>query len=161
VEYIGDKELAMQKIKTFLTFNDRADEAARFYTSVFKDSSIERTTHTPDGGVLTVEFRLEGQDFVALNGGPYFKFTEGISLSVTCEDQQEVDYYWSKLTEGGEESECGWLKDPFGVSWQITPRQLMEAISDPDPEKSKRAIDAMMQMQKIDIATIERAVEGM
>ncbi|HEY3266348.1 MAG TPA: VOC family protein [Armatimonadota bacterium] len=151
----------MQKIKTFLTFNDRADEAARFYTSVFKDSSIERTTHTPDGGVLTVEFRLEGQDFVALNGGPYFKFTEGISLSVTCEDQQEVDYYWSKLTEGGEESECGWLKDPFGVSWQITPRQLMEAISDPDPEKSKRAIDAMMQMQKIDIATIERAVEGM
>ncbi len=150
----------MQKIVTFLTFKDEAEEAARFYTSVFKNSSIDRVTPGPDGAVLVVSFTLEGQQYVALNGGPTFTFTEAFSLMVNCEDQSEVDYYWEKLTDGGEESVCGWLKDRFGVSWQITPRRLMELIGDPDPERARRAFEAMLEMRKIDIATIERAAEG-
>jgi predicted 3-demethylubiquinone-9 3-methyltransferase (glyoxalase superfamily) len=157
----------MQKIVTFLWFEDKAEEAVNFYTSLFKDSKIVNTMRYgeagpgPAGSVLTVDFQLNGQDFVALNGGPQFKFTEAISLLVNCEDQEEVDYLWQKLTaDGGEESQCGWLKDKYGLSWQIVPTILNEMLSDPDPGKSGRAMQAMLQMHKIDIPTIKRAYEA-
>jgi predicted 3-demethylubiquinone-9 3-methyltransferase (glyoxalase superfamily) len=157
----------MQKIVTFLWFEDKAEEAVNFYTSLFTDSKIVKTMRFgdagpgPAGSVITIEFQLNGQDFVALNGGPQFKFTEAISLLVNCEDQEEVDYLWQKLTaDGGEESQCGWLKDKYGLSWQIVPTVLSEMLSDPDPAKSGRAMQAMLQMQKIDIPTLKRAYEA-
>lgn len=157
----------MQKITTFLWFDDDAEEAMKFYTSIFKNSKILSTSRYPEGTpgtagtVMTGTFQLEGQEFMALNAGPEFKFTEAISLFVNCENQQEVDDLWTKLTaDGGEESQCGWLKDKFGLSWQIIPKQLGEMLGDKDPAKAKRALDAMLQMHKIDIKTLERARDG-
>jgi predicted 3-demethylubiquinone-9 3-methyltransferase (glyoxalase superfamily) len=154
----------MQKIITFLTFNDQAEEAAKLYTTIFKDSGITNTTYYPQGtympagSVMTVEFELAGQKYVALNGGPYFTFTTGISLSVSCADQAEIDYLWDHLTaNGGEPGDCGWLKDRFGVSWQITPAKMGQLLSSDDPARVQRKMAAMMQMHKIDIATLEQA----
>jgi predicted 3-demethylubiquinone-9 3-methyltransferase (glyoxalase superfamily) len=156
----------MQKINPFLWFNTQAEEAARFYTSIFKNSSIETTTYYtesgpgPKGSVMTVAFDLDGQKFVAINGGPNFKFTEAISFVVNCETQEEVDYFWNKLSEGGKEVECGWLKDKFGLSWQIVPTALPKLFQDKDPERSKRVMEAMFKMKKLDIATLEKAYRG-
>ncbi len=148
----------MQKITTFLTFNNQAEEAANFYTSIFKNASITGVTPGPDGAVMLVNFQIDGQEFSALNGGPSFSFSEGMSLFVSCEGQAEIDYFWEKLTvNGGEESMCGWLKDKFGVSWQIIPTALGRLFSNPDPVKAGRAMQAMLQMRKIDIATLEQA----
>ena len=159
----------MQKITPFLWFDDSAEEAMKFYTSVFKNSKIGSVTRydeagskaagRPKGSVMTAAFQVEGQEFVAINGGPVFKFTEAISFVVNCESQEEVDYYWGKLTDGGEESQCGWLKDKFGLSWQIVPTILSKLLSDPDPQKSKRTMQAMLQMKKIDIAKLKEAAE--
>jgi len=155
----------MQKITTFLWFDNQAEEAAKFYTSIFKNSKIISISRYGEAGprpaesVLTVNFQLEGQEFIALNGGPEFKFTEAISLFVDCADQAEVDELWSRLTAGGEESMCGWLKDKYGLSWQIVPRQLFDLINSPDAEKSRRATEAMFQMRKIDLERIRRASE--
>lgn len=155
----------MPKVITFLTFNDQADEAARFYTSIFRSSGITGTTRYPEGApapagsVMTVCFELEGREFVALNGGPQFSFSQGMSISVQCETQEEVDEYWSRLTEDGEEVACGWLTDKFGVSWQIDPTILMKMLSDPDPAKVKKAMDAMYTMKEIDTAALKRAWE--
>ena len=154
----------MQKIINFLTFNNQAEEAAKLYTTIFKDSGITNTTYYPQGtympagSVMTVEFELAGQKYVALNGGPYFTFTTGISLSVSCADQAEIDYLWDHLTaNGGEPGDCGWLKDRFGVSWQITPAKMAQLLSSDDPVRVQRKMAAMMQMHKIDIATLEQA----
>jgi predicted 3-demethylubiquinone-9 3-methyltransferase (glyoxalase superfamily) len=155
----------MPDIITFLTFNDQAEEAARLYTSIFPNSKITATTHYPDlpglppaGSVMMVSFELDGRAFVALNGGPTFTFSQGISISVLCDTQEEVDRYWGKLTsDGGQEVACGWLTDKFGVSWQITPRLLIEMVSDPDPSKVGKAMAAMMTMTKIDVEALERA----
>ncbi|MBD2755698.1 VOC family protein [Spirosoma validum] len=153
----------MQKITTFLTFNDQAEEAANLYTSVFKNSKIVNVSRYAKGGnmpagmAMTVTFDLDGQKFTALNGGPHFTFSEGISLSVDCQNQEEVDYFWEKLSEGGEPGPCGWLKDKFGVSWQIVPSALTKLLQDKDPEKAKRVMQAMLKMSKIDIATLEQA----
>ena len=155
-----------QKITTFLWFDGRAEEAADFYTSIFKDSKILNVARYGDGGpgpkgsAMTVNFQLEGQEFIALNGGPMYKFTEAISLLVDCDTQKEVDDLWSRLTAGGEESMCGWLKDKFGLSWQIIPSALFRLMSDPDPAKSKRVVEAMLQMRKIDVPALERAHAG-
>lgn len=155
----------MQKITPFLWFDHQAEEAMNFYTSIFKNSKVGGVTRygggSPgeEGRVMTASFELEGLQFTALNGGPEFKFTEAISFLVDCESQAEVDELWAKLTEGGEESQCGWLKDKFGVSWQIVPRELYELINNPDPEKSRRATEAMLQMQKIDLQVIREAAE--
>ncbi len=150
----------MQKITTFLTFNDQAEAAVTLYTTLFKDSRIV-STQRHDNKVLTVEFELAGQRFVALNGGPSFSFAEGISLCVNCESQQEIDELWSKLTaDGGAESMCGWLKDRWGVSWQIIPTVLPKLIGDKDPAKAGRAVQAMLKMRKMDIAELKRAHEG-
>jgi len=153
-----------QKITTFLWFDRRAEEAARFYTGLFKNSkvlSVSRLGDAPGGPVTIVTFQLEGQEFMALNGGPQFQFTEAISLYVDCETQQEVDALWEKLTaDGGAPSMCGWLKDKFGLSWQIIPSALTRLMQDADPEKAKRVMDAMLEMQKIDIARLERAHAG-
>jgi predicted 3-demethylubiquinone-9 3-methyltransferase (glyoxalase superfamily) len=166
-------ENKIQRITPNLWFNTEAEEAAKFYTSIFQNSRIGRMTHygserhefdeISEGTVMTVEFQLEGQSFVALNGGPQFQFTEAISFIVNCETQEEVDYYWEKLTEGGDEKAqaCGWLRDQYGVSWQIVPAELTEMISDPDPEKSARVMKALLQMpKKIDIETLKQAYEG-
>ena len=163
----------MQKITPFLWFNDQAQEAANFYTSIFKNSKIGRILRydeeaakvsqsgRPAGSVLTIEFEIEGQKFVALNGGPQFKFTESISFVVNCETQKEVDYFWEKLTaDGGEESQCGWLRDKFGVSWQVTPTVLIDMLHDKDAKKSERVMKAMLQMQKIDIKKLDAAYAG-
>ena len=156
----------MQKITPFLWFDNNAEEAMKFYTSIFKNSKVGRVTRYgdagpgPKGSVMTAEFELNGQQFVALNGGPVFKFTEAISFVVNCESQQEVDYFWEKLTAGGQEVECGWLKDKFGLSWQIVPTILPKLLSDPDPAKSQRAMKAMLKMKKIDIAGLQRAYDG-
>ena len=153
----------MQKITPYLWFDHQAEEAADFYTSIFKNSKILSVTRYgdagpgPKGSVMVVTFQLEGQEFTALNGGPVFQFNPAISLYVDCANQEEVDWLWGKLTEGGEESQCGWLVDKFGVSWQIVPRQLIDLMNDPDPEKSQRVMQAMLQMSKIDVATLERA----
>ncbi|WP_338874361.1 VOC family protein [Spirosoma sp. SC4-14] len=156
----------MQKITTFLTFKNQAEEAAKLYTSIFENSQIDRISYygegtpAPAGSVMSVSFRLNGQEFIALNGGSYFSFSEGISLFVDCKTQQEVDDYWEKLSEGGEKGPCGWLKDKFGVSWQIVPAGLNKLLQDKDPEKAKRAMNAMMKMSKLDIDALERAAEG-
>jgi predicted 3-demethylubiquinone-9 3-methyltransferase (glyoxalase superfamily) len=155
----------MQKITTFLTFNDQAEEAANLYVSAFDKSEILSISRYGEGGpgpagsVMTVAFRLDGQEFVALNGGPSFSFSDGISLSVSCETQEEVDHYWEKLSDGGEEGPCGWLKDRFGVSWQINPTALGQMLQDEDPNKARNVMQAMLQMKKIDIATLRRAYE--
>jgi predicted 3-demethylubiquinone-9 3-methyltransferase (glyoxalase superfamily) len=152
-----------QKIVTYLWFDGQAEEAAKHYTSIFKNSKILSVTRYGDAGpgpkgtAMIVNFQLEGQEFIALNGGPQFKFTEAISLLVNCDTQKEVDDLWNKLSAGGEEGQCGWLKDKFGLSWQIIPTVLTELIQDRDPEKSKRAMQAMLQMKKIDIAALKRA----
>ena len=157
----------MQKITTFLWFDKEAEEAAKFYCSIFKKSKILGTMRNFEGvpgskaDVLTVEFRLGDQEFVALNGGPQFKFTEAISLMINCKDQKEVDYYWEKLLAGGgKESACGWLKDKYGLSWQVTPTILMKMIADKNRKKAQRAFNAMMQMVKIDIRKLKEAYDG-
>jgi predicted 3-demethylubiquinone-9 3-methyltransferase (glyoxalase superfamily) len=153
----------MQKITPCLWFDTEGEEAARFYTSVFPNSRIVDVAHygsagpRPEGMVMTVSFELDGQAFVALNGGPDFSFNEAISLQVDCETQEEVDAFWSKLSDGGEEGPCGWLKDRYGVSWQIVPTRLTELIADPDREKSQRVMQAMLSMKKIEIDALERA----
>jgi len=155
----------MQKITPFLWFNDQAEEAVNFYVSIFDDAevlNISRYEGGPmEGKVLTAVFQLNGQEFMALDGGPEFSFTEAISFFVHCESQEEVDYYWEKLTEGGDESaqQCGWLKDKYGVSWQIIPTALPELLNHPDPEKAQRVMQAMLQMKKIDIQGLRQAAE--
>jgi predicted 3-demethylubiquinone-9 3-methyltransferase (glyoxalase superfamily) len=156
----------MQKITTFLTFDDQAEEAVRFYTSIFPDSQIlsERRYGPagpgPEGSLMTASFELAGQEFMALNGGPSFSFSQGVSLFVDCEDQAEVDDLWEKLSAGGEPNVCGWLTDKFGVSWQIIPRRLGELLDDDDPEKANRVMEAMLGMEKIDVEGLEAAYEG-
>lgn len=156
-----------QKITTFLWFDRNAEEAVNFYVSVFKNSEIRNITHYgdagagPQGTVMTVDFDLDGQRFVALNGGPTFKFTEAISLMVNCETQQEIDYFWEKLSgNGGKEVECGWVKDKFGLSWQIVPNYISEVWEEGDEEKTNRLMKAVMQMKKFDIEGLKKAVEG-
>ena len=156
----------MQKITPFLWFDHQAEEAANFYISVFKNSKILSVSRygegapRPAGTAMIVNFQIDGQDFMALNGGPEFKFTEAVSLFVNCETQEEVDTYWEKLSAGGEKGQCGWLKDRYGLSWQIVPTALGELMSDPDPEKSRRVMEAMLKMSKIDINALKRAYEG-
>jgi predicted 3-demethylubiquinone-9 3-methyltransferase (glyoxalase superfamily) len=147
----------MQKITPFLWFNDNAEEAMNFYVSVFKNSKILNVTPGPNGKVMSATFQLDGQEFMALNAGPQFPFTEAISFFVHCETQAEVDELWEKLTTGGEESRCGWLKDQFGLSWQIIPAVLGELLGDKDPEKAGRVMQAMLQMGKIDIKALQQA----
>jgi predicted 3-demethylubiquinone-9 3-methyltransferase (glyoxalase superfamily) len=155
----------MQKITPFLWFDSKAEEAMNFYTSIFKNSkigSVNRWGDTglgPKGSVMSATFQLDGQEFMALNGGPQFKFSPAISFFVNCETQDEVDDLWEKLSEGGEKSRCGWLKDKFGVSWQIIPTALGKLMNDKDPEKSKRVIQAMLQMDKIDVKGLKQAYE--
>ena len=155
----------MQKITPFLWFDNQAEEAMNFYTSIFKNSRIVNTKRYgdagpgPKGSVMTGTFILDGQEFYALNGGPHFKFTEAISLFIKCETQEEVDLFWDKLSDGGQKSRCGWLKDRFGLSWQIIPSSLGRLISDPDPARAGRAMQAMLGMQKIDIAALEQAAD--
>jgi predicted 3-demethylubiquinone-9 3-methyltransferase (glyoxalase superfamily) len=155
----------VQKITPFLWFDDKAEEAMNFYVSIFRNSRIVSVSRYGEGGpgpsgtVMTGTFQLDGRDFMALNGGPHFKFTEAISLFVNCETQEEVDQLWEKLSEGGEKSRCGWLKDKFGLSWQIIPRALGEMLGDKDPEKAKRVMMAMLQMTKIDIRALKQAYE--
>ena len=161
----------MQKITPFLWFDDQAEEAVNFYTSLFKNSKIGRIfrnpqeaaekTGRPVGSVLTIEFEIEGQKFVALNGGPLFKFNESVSFVINCETQEEVDYFWGKLiADGGEDSACGWLKDKFGLSWQVTPTVLIDMLQDSDEKKSGRVMQAMLQMQKIEIPKLKAAYGG-
>jgi predicted 3-demethylubiquinone-9 3-methyltransferase (glyoxalase superfamily) len=155
-----------QKITPNLWFDTQAEEAAAFYISVFKNSRIVKTTpYTesgpgPAGSVMLVEFELDGQRFVGINGGPLFTFDEAISFEISCEDQAEVDFYWDRLTEGGEESQCGWLKDKYGVSWQVVPEGMDEIFADPDPEAAKRAVQAMFTMRKLDVAALRAAAAG-
>jgi predicted 3-demethylubiquinone-9 3-methyltransferase (glyoxalase superfamily) len=160
----------MQKITPFLWFDGNAEQAVKFYTSIFKNSKVGKTTRydeagekvagRPAGSVMTVEFRLEGQDFVALNGGPHFQFTEAISFVVNCQTQAEVDKYWKKLSAGGKQVQCGWLKDKFGLSWQIVPTVLGELLSDPDAAKSQRVMEAMLGMVKLDVKKLKQAYAG-
>ena len=160
----------MQRITPFLWFDGQAEEAAKHYVSIFKNSRVGAVTRydeasakasgQPKGSFMTVEFELEGQSFTALNGGPHFKFTEAISFVVHCETQAEVDHFWEKLAAGGQEIQCGWLKDKFGVAWQITPTILLEMIKDKDPQKAQAVMTAMMQMKKIEIEPLRRAYEG-
>ena len=162
----------MSKIAPCLWFDDNAEEAAKFYTSIFRNSKIKQISHysdaaaqvagRPKGSVLTVAFELDGQEFTALNGGPIFKFTEAISLMVNCENQDELDHYWNKLAEGGDpkSQQCGWLKDKFGVSWQIVPTAIAKMMADPDPVKTNRVMQSLLQMKKLDIATLQNAYQG-
>jgi predicted 3-demethylubiquinone-9 3-methyltransferase (glyoxalase superfamily) len=156
----------MQKITPFLWFNDNAEEAVTFYCSVFKEAKAGQMVRYgkggpgPEGQVLTASFELFGQKFAALNGGPLFNFTEAVSFVVNCETQEEVDYYWENLCQGGTPSRCGWLKDKFGLSWQIVPTALSKLLGDKDPAKAGRVMQAMMQMDKIDIAALEKAANG-
>jgi predicted 3-demethylubiquinone-9 3-methyltransferase (glyoxalase superfamily) len=153
----------MQKIYPMLWFDNQAEEAVNFYTSIFKNSKIKDILHTPEGGpapagtVLTIDFQLDGVDFTALNGGPIFKFTEAVSFVIDCATQDEVDYYWDKLLEGGRPDQCGWLKDKFGLSWQVVPKRLMELLLDKDKARAGRVMQAMMKMVKLDIKTLEEA----
>jgi predicted 3-demethylubiquinone-9 3-methyltransferase (glyoxalase superfamily) len=155
-----------QKIVPNLWFDTEAEEAAEFYVSVFKDSKILAVTHYPESGpretgmVMTVEFELEGQRFVGINGGPEFKFDEAVSFAIECETQEEIDYFWDRLTDGGRESQCGWLEDRFGVSWQVVPTGIEEVFSDADPERAERAMKALLTMGKIDLAALRSAAEG-
>jgi predicted 3-demethylubiquinone-9 3-methyltransferase (glyoxalase superfamily) len=156
----------MQKITPFLWFDTQAEEAAKLYTSLFKNSSIGKISRYPPGvparagEVMTVEFTLDGQDFIAMNGGPHFNFTPAVSMFIKCETQAEVDKLWAALTDGGTEDRCGWLKDKFGLSWQVVPNGLQELLQDKDPGRAQRAVTAMMQMQKLDIAVLEEAAAG-
>jgi predicted 3-demethylubiquinone-9 3-methyltransferase (glyoxalase superfamily) len=163
----------MQKITPFLWFDNQAEEAVKFYTSIFKNSKAGKVLRydeeaakisqsgRPVGSVLTIEFELEGQKFTALNGGSQFKFNESVSFVVNCDTQAEVDYFWDKLTaDGGQESACGWLKDKFGLSWQVVPTALIDMLQDKDPKKSERVMKAMLQMQKLDIKTLKDAYAG-
>jgi predicted 3-demethylubiquinone-9 3-methyltransferase (glyoxalase superfamily) len=162
----------MQRITPCLWFDDNAEEAVKFYTSIFKNSRIKTVTRyseagkeihgKPSGTVLTIAFELDGQEFTALNGGPMFKFNEAISLAVNCDSQKELDDYWAKLTEGGDAraQQCGWLKDKFGVSWQVVPTSLPKMLNDPDPKKSERVMAAVLQMKKIDVGRLEQAYGG-
>jgi predicted 3-demethylubiquinone-9 3-methyltransferase (glyoxalase superfamily) len=162
--------ITKQKITPCLWFDTEAEEAAKFYCSVFKDSKLGKVSryteagrevhHKPAGSVMVVEFEIEGQTFTALNGGPNFKFNEAISLQVRCETQAEVDYFWGKLTQGGQEGPCGWLKDKYGLSWQVVPAAIPKMMTDPDSRKSERVMNAFLKMKKLDIAAIERAYEG-
>ena len=159
-----------QKITPFLWFNNKAEEATKFYTSIFNNSRIgkiarygsesEKASGRPAGSVMTVEFQLEGQDFVALNGGPHFKFTPAISFVVNCKNQRELDKFWKKLSAGGKKVQCGWLEDKYGVSWQIVPTVLGTLLADPDPRRSNRVMEAMLKMNKLDIGGLQRAYEG-
>ncbi|PYX85790.1 MAG: hypothetical protein DMG68_17160 [Acidobacteria bacterium] len=156
----------MQKITPFLWFDGQAEEAMNFYTSIFKNSKPGRVTRYgegapgPAGAVMTATFQLEGQEFMALNGGPLFKFTEAISFFVNCETQEEVDEFWEKLSAGGQKSRCGWLKDKFGVSWQIIPKALGQLMGDKNPKKAKAVMTAMLQMDKIDISRLQQAYDA-
>ena len=156
----------MPSITPNLWFDGNGEEAATFYTSVFPNSAIGAVTHYPadspgaEGSVMTVSFTLDGKEFVAINGGPQFPFTEAISLEIRCQDQAEIDYYWETLAEGGQESQCGWLKDKFGVSWQVVPQAWMDLFTDPDQAKVQRVTSAMLKMVKFDIAELERAAAG-
>jgi predicted 3-demethylubiquinone-9 3-methyltransferase (glyoxalase superfamily) len=153
----------MPSITPFLWFDDQAEEAAKFYVSIFQNSKVTDVSYYgeagpgPSGSVMTVEFELDGQPFIALNGGPEFRFDEAISFAVECETQEELDRYWETLSDGGEQGPCGWLKDRFGVSWQIVPRVLNELVADPDREKGQRVMAAMLGMRKLEIAALERA----
>lgn len=159
----------MQKIVTHLWFDNQAEEAAKFYTSLFKNSKVGQVVHygdaasqaagRPKGSVMTVEFELDGQSFYALNGGPLFKLNESVSLFVNCKDQAEIDELWNKLLDGGQPSQCGWLKDKYGLSWQIVPAALRDMMHDKDPKKVERVMAALMQMSKLDLATLRRAYE--
>jgi predicted 3-demethylubiquinone-9 3-methyltransferase (glyoxalase superfamily) len=155
-----------QKITPNLWFDGNAEQAAELYTSIFKNSRILSKTHYPEGSpgpageVMTVEWELDGQRFVGINGGPQFKFDEAVSFQIDCEDQDEVDYFWDKLTEGGEESQCGWLKDRFGLSWQVVPRGMGELFGDSDRDRAQRAMQAMLKMKKLDIDELRRAADG-
>jgi len=156
-----------QRITPFLWYDTQAEEAANFYVSVFKNSKVLGVVRYgdvgpgPKGSVMTVEFELEGLKFVGLNGGPHFKFTEAVSFAISCETQEEVDYFWEKLTaDGGQESQCGWLKDKYGLSWQVVPIRAIELLKDKDPAKSQRVMQAIMPMKKIDLATLEKAAAG-
>lgn len=150
----------MQSITPFLWFDDKAEEAMNFYVSIFKNAKIVSTMPGPDGKLMGGTFELNGQEFMVLNGGPMYSFTPAISLFIKCATQEEVDHYWTKLTEGGSEEPCGWLKDKFGLSWQIIPNALGELIGHPDREKAARALQAMFQMKKIDIAALQAAFDG-
>ena len=156
----------MKKITPFLWFDDKAEEAANFYVSIFKNSKIGKVVRygegapAPKGTVMTVTFELDGQEFYALNGGPHFKFTEAVSFFVNCETQQEVDELWEKLSAGGKKDRCGWLKDKYGLSWQIVPSILGKLMHGSDPEKSKRVMQAMMKMDKLDIQKLQEAYDG-
>ena len=157
----------MKKINPVLWFDSEAEQAARFYVGIFKNSKIERITHygengpRPNGSVMTVEFTLDRVEFVALNGGPQFKFTEAISLSVNCETQDEIDYFWEKLSaDGGSTGRCSWVKDKFGLSWQVNPVFLRDMLGDRDADKAQRVMEAMLQMEKLDIAALNRAYHG-
>jgi predicted 3-demethylubiquinone-9 3-methyltransferase (glyoxalase superfamily) len=161
-----------QAITPCLWFDDQAEEAARHYIGVFPNSRITKVLHyngageeihgQPAGKVMTVSFELDGQPFTALNGGPVFRFNEAVSFQVLCETQEELDHYWEKLSEGGDPAaqQCGWLKDRFGVSWQVTPRILLDMLADPDPERSRRSMEVMLKMKKFDIAALERVHQG-
>jgi len=155
----------VQKITPFLWFDSQAEAAANFYVSIFNNSRVLGISRYgeagpgPKGSVMTVDFELDGQGFTGLNGGPHFKFTEAVSFVVHCKTQEEVDTFWGKLLEGGQESQCGWLKDKYGLSWQIVPTILAEMLRDPDPQKSKRVLEAMLKMTKIDIAGLTRAYD--
>jgi predicted 3-demethylubiquinone-9 3-methyltransferase (glyoxalase superfamily) len=160
----------MQKISACLWFDNQAEEAAKFYTSIFKNSKITAVTHygdagaavsgRPKGSVMTVSFELDGQQFTALNGGPIFKFTEAVSLEVSCKTQKEVDYFWEKLSAGGQKSQCGWLKDKYGVSWQVVPEALRKMFLDKDAKKTERVMQAMLEMTKLDIQALKNAYQA-
>lgn len=158
--------MARQKITPFLWFDHQAEEAANFYVSLFKDSKILRVNRYPEGApapagtAMTVEFQLAGLQYIALNGGPHFHFTEAISLSIDCESQAEVDDLWNKLSQGGSPSQCGWIKDKYGLSWQVVPNILGKLLGDPDPAKSARVMQAMLQMTKLDIGRLQQAYDG-
>ena len=156
----------MPRITPFLWFDTEAAEAAEFYCSIFPNSKITSVSHyteagpRPPGSVMTVSFVLDGNEYVALNGGPEYKFTEAISLMINCADQAEVDYYWDKLTAGGEEVACGWLKDRYGLAWQVVPEGMMEVLNNDDPERTSRAMQAMFTMKKLDLAALQAAADG-
>ena len=151
----------MKKITPFLWFDTQAEEAMNFYVSVFKNAKVNNVSRGPDGKAFIVAFELDGQEFMALNAGPHHKFNEAISMYVDCQYQAEVDYFWNQLTaDGGEESMCGWLKDKYGLSWQIVPKQLGELMGDPDPAKAQRVTNAMLKMQKISVADLQKAYDG-
>jgi predicted 3-demethylubiquinone-9 3-methyltransferase (glyoxalase superfamily) len=169
---MNTKEKAMEALQTCLWFDSEAEDAAKFYTSIFKNSTIGKVTHfgkegfeihgRPEGSVMTIDFELNGMKFSALNGGPMFKFNESISFQIWCDTQEEIDRYWTKLSEGGDPAaqQCGWLKDKYGLSWQVIPRRLTELLFSSDKVKSGRAMNAMLQMKKMDISQLEQAYEG-